>query len=166
MGNFPCLQALVFGILLGTTCLPAPARARVATTTTYTKVQTFNAALRFLRVEKDFEIVEKDPDSGYLLFRYPIPQREEKTGGSVEVIERDDSVVFVVQLPQMPEYHERHLVDGLLEKLSADYGDPPQREPTREKDESNEEKDEPSDEHSGKSPPQNHDAPVQRHRIK
>lgn len=102
------------------------AQARVEETLSYTKLQSFQAALRFLRVDNGYTVVEKDQDSGYLLFEYP-RRNAEPTPGSVEVIQRGDSVALVVQLPQLPSYHERHLIQGLLKKLRTDYGMPPER---------------------------------------
>lgn len=103
---------------------PELARARAEEPTTYTKTQTFRAALRYLRVDLGYKVVEKDKDSGYLLFEYPQRDRG-PTSGSIEVIERERLVALIVQLPQMPSYHERHLLEGLLKKLRTDYGDPP-----------------------------------------
>ena len=39
------------------------------------------------------------------------------------------TVHVVVQIPQMPTYHEQVLVDKLSRKLRNDYGDPPKRTP-------------------------------------
>ncbi|GEM_PF-1174804 len=119
---------LVAGLLaaaLGT----SPARARVQTNTGYTKTQAFNGALRFIRIDHGYRVTEKDVDSGYLLFEYKTGASDKITTGSVEVIEKEDGVAFVVQLSQMPEHHERYLADGLLAKLRSDYGDAPEKRP-------------------------------------
>lgn len=123
------LPPMIFGVCLFSMCTVSarPGLARVEEPLQYTKVQSFRSALRFLRVDNGYKIVEKDSDSGYLLFEYPNDGRG-VTSGSVEVIEREDSVALVVQLPQMPSYHERHLIEGLLKKLRTDYGEPPRRE--------------------------------------
>lgn len=102
--------------------------ARLEQRLDYSKTQSFQAALRYLRVDHGYVVIEKDQESGYLLFEYP--KRDSGiTQGSIEVVERDKSVALVVQLPQMPSYHERMLIDGLLKKLRDDYGAPPAREP-------------------------------------
>lgn len=90
----------------------------------YSKSQVFRAALRLIRVDRRYEVSEKDEASGYVLFEYPVDGTEQKSPGSIEVIEQRDRVLFVIQLPEMPEYHERMLADKLLEKLQADYGEP------------------------------------------
>src|SRR5687767_4911173 len=85
------------------------AAARVEARSDYTKTQTFSAALRYLRVDLAYEVVEKDPDAGYLLFRYAVPGRREATSGNIEIVETKGDVRVFVQLPEMPEYHERLL---------------------------------------------------------
>lgn len=91
----------------------------------YTKSQTYQAALRHLRVDARYTITEKDSDSGYLLFEYPLKEGQKTTSGSIEIVERKDSVALIVNLPQLPQYHERMLAQGLLKKLHDDYGAPP-----------------------------------------
>lgn len=104
------------------------AEARVEKTLRYTKDQSYNAALRFLRVDQGYVVVEKDLDSGYLLFEYPSEGSKLPTNGSIEVIEREEDISLIIQLPQMPHHHERMLADALLKKLRADYGEPIKRQ--------------------------------------
>jgi len=99
--------------------------ARVEHTLSYTKTQSFNTALRFLRVDSGYTITEKDSESGYLMFEYPSEGSSKMTSGSVEIVERESSVALIVQLPQMPHHHERMLAAGLMKKLQDDYGAPP-----------------------------------------
>src|SRR4051794_26083390 len=105
---------LVFGsILLAALLLCASATARVGGETEYSKAQTYSGALRYLRVDMGFEVVEKDPDAAYLIFRYELPgQKKATANGTVEVVEADGHVKLFVQIPTMPEYHERVLRDG------------------------------------------------------
>ena len=116
--------ALLVG--LGMAFGPAPALARAESESQYSKEQTYSGALRYLRVDLGYEIVEKDADAAYLIFRYLPPGETKRTAnGTVEVIETRDAVRLFVQLPQMPEYHERMLRDGLMKKLRSEYGAPP-----------------------------------------
>ena len=125
---------VALGLLAFPCFCPARAEARAEERLGYTKTQSYQAALRFLRVDHGYVVVEKDPDSGYLLFEYPLRDAG-VTQGSIEVVERADSVALVVQLPKMPSYHERLLIEGLLKKLRDDYGAPPaQKKPTKEQD--------------------------------
>lgn len=103
--------------------------ARTEETTGYTKTQAYNGALRFLRVEQELQVIEKDADLGYVLFEYPTGMGDDKTTGSLEVIERDEEVLVVIQISKLPAHHESRLVGALLKKLEADYGDPPKRAP-------------------------------------
>ena len=96
---------------------------------TYTREQTFSAALRYLRVDLAYEVTEKDPDAAYLLFSFPAPELEQKNAhGSIEVIQTERSVRLLVSLPQLPAYREDVLKSGLLQKLRTEYGEPPRRE--------------------------------------
>jgi len=123
--RFPNHLGVLGFLLLG--MLPAGhAQARVEERLAYTKNQSYQAALRYLRVDHGYTVVEKDQESGYLLFEYP--KRDNGfTQGSIQVVERQDTVAVIVQLPTMPSYHERLLIEGLLKKIREDYGAPPQK---------------------------------------
>ena len=102
------------------------ARARVGGKSEYSKAQTYSGALRYLRVDLGYEVTERDPDAAYLIFRYQLPGQNKGTAtGTVEVVDADGHIKLFVQIPTMPEYHERVLRDGLLRKLRAEYGTPP-----------------------------------------
>ncbi len=104
-----------------------PADARVQAESRYTKAQTFSGALRYLRVDLGYPVVEKDPEAAYLLFEYEGEQRR----GSIEVVEHRGEVRIYVQLPKMPRYHEQVLRDGLLRKLRDEYGEPAPKPPPK-----------------------------------
>jgi len=92
--------------------------------------RTWNAALRLVRVDNGWTVVEKDEAGGYLLFDYRSPQNAKATPGSLELVrgrEADAPVSVLVQLPQMPRYHEQVLIDALSSKMRREYGDPPTR---------------------------------------
>lgn len=109
----------------------ATADARVEDSSAYSKDQTFSGALRYLRVDLGYEITERDAEAAYLLFRYVPSGQKEPTHGSIEIIEADGRVKVYVQLPKMPEYHERVLSTGLMKKLRAEYGEPPKPKPDK-----------------------------------
>jgi len=119
------------GMILALTAVTTEAAfARVATDSLYTKAQNYSAALRFLRVDKGYDVVERDAEAAYLIFRYPTPERNEQSvTGTIEVVELDSRVTLIVKLPQMPQYHERVLSDQLIRKLREEYGTPPPRKP-------------------------------------
>lgn len=116
------------GLVLGGLSLAAPAVARVDGNSAYSKAQTYSGALRYVRVDLGYEIVEKDPEAAYLIFKYVAPGQTKNNAvtGTLEVVEASGGVRLFVSLPRMPEYHERVLRDGLLKKLRDEYGSPPQ----------------------------------------
>jgi hypothetical protein len=115
------LVALALGARAGA------AEAKVDGSSAYSKAQTYSGALRYVRVDLGYEVVEKDPDAAYLIFKYAAPGQPKSSPvtGTLEVIEADGSVKVLVSLPRMPEYHERVFRDGLLKKLREEYGSPP-----------------------------------------
>ncbi len=132
------LFARIAPVLSGATCaalvaaaivMTGPeASARAAYDSTYGYDRTWNAALRLVRVDLGFKITEKDPDNGYLMFDYKSPESRGASPGSMEFIRSKDPqapVRVVVQLPQMPRYHEQVLVDSLAKKMRQEYGDAP-----------------------------------------
>jgi hypothetical protein len=119
------LPVLVGMLAVGTLLLGVPAGARVEAESGYSKAQTYSGALRYLRVDLGYEVLEKDPDSAYLVFRYVPPgQAKGATTGTLEVVDRGENVRVFVRLPSMPEYHEVVLRDGLMKKLRDEYGTP------------------------------------------
>jgi hypothetical protein len=155
--------------------LAGPALGRVQQRTGYTRQQVFNGAMRYLRVDQQYKVLERDEASGYLLFEYPRGGDRPPANASLEVIETDEHVTFVVQIPQLPEYHEQHLAEGLARKLREDYGEParkkerPDPAPRRPEDEPGDTPDQGEEGDDGDEAP-NPDAPpheqVPRYRIK
>ena len=123
-------SSLVLAALLIVLSLASNASARVETESPYTRLQTFNGALRYLRVDLGLEVLERDFDAGYLLFNYVAIEGQTPSRGAIEVIEVQDEVKVVVQLPEEPSHHETLLSDGLMRKLEQEYGDPPPKDAT------------------------------------
>jgi hypothetical protein len=124
------LLAAFFAIVL--VLAPAsPASAKSAYDSSYGFDRTWNAGLRLVRVDLGLKVTEKDDTNGYLLFDYKSPESGQKpVPGSMEFIKgKDGSVRVVVQIAQMPGYHEQVLVDHLQRKLRNEYGDPPKKSP-------------------------------------
>ena len=108
------------------------ARAKSSYESAYGFDRTWNAGMRLVRVDLGLKISEKDESAGYLLFDYVSPESGKKpVPGSMEFIRSKDTgaVRVVVQIPQMPGYHEQVLVDSLARKLRNEYGDPPKKTP-------------------------------------
>ena len=120
----------LFGALaaLAVVSTVAVADARVDGASGYSKAQTYSGALRYVRVDLGYEVVEKDPDAAYLIFKYTAPGggKNAAVTGTLEVIEATGGGVrLFVSLPRMPEYYERVFRDGLMKKLKDEYGAPP-----------------------------------------
>jgi hypothetical protein len=107
------------------------ADARSSFDSPYGFERTYNAALRLVRIDMGLKVTEKDDQSGYLMFEYRASDTGPKaTSGSIEFIRPRDAlgaVRVVIQLPQMPRYHEQVLLDTLVRKMKQEYGDPPER---------------------------------------
>ena len=104
------------------------ATARASFESPYSLDQTYQTALRFVRVDNGFKITEKDPQAAYVLFEYKNPEAGDRTSnGAIEIVPSQGTVKVVVQLANMPRYHEQVLADGLQKKLREDLGDPPRR---------------------------------------
>ena len=103
------------------------ATASVESQSGYTKSQTYNGALRYLRVDLGYEVTEKDPESAYLLFRFFSDGKKTPTTGSIEIVAQRDSVRVQLRVPDLPRYQEELLSEGLLQKLRDEYGEPPEK---------------------------------------
>ena len=124
------IAALSTALLLGTAVILSSraAEARSTFDSSYGFERTYNAALRLIRIDLGLKVTEKDDQSGYLVFDYKSADMGNKvSSGSMEFIRPHDEgtpVRVVVQLPQMPRYHEQVLVDALVRKMRQDYGEP------------------------------------------
>jgi len=144
------IAPVVLGVVCGLAVAAAivmtgpDASARSAYESTYGYDRTWNAALRLVRVDLGFKITEKDETTGYIMFDYKSPESHAASPGSIEFIHAKDPqapVRVVVQLAQMPRYHEQVLVDELAKKLHTEYGDPPPVVRAREIDDAGEDAD-------------------------
>ena len=108
------------------------ATAKTSFDSAYGYDRTWNAALRMVRVDMGFKVTEKDDANGYLLFDYKSAGSAKPSSGSMEFVrtkEPDAPVKVVVQLSEMPRYHEQMMIDALAKKMRAEYGEP--RSPLR-----------------------------------
>ncbi len=126
------LGALSGAAIAAALAVAAGADAKSTYDSPYGYDRTWNAALRLVRVDNGWKITEKDETNGYLLFDYAAPQSAKATPGSLELVrgrESDNAVSVLVQLPQMPHYHEQVILDSLASKMRREYGDPPEPRP-------------------------------------
>jgi hypothetical protein len=85
-------------------------------------------AIRYLRVDRGYSIVDRDPESGYLLFEFPVG-RESKGSGSLEAFRTTDdagrpSVNLQVSTDAGPSHLPSTIVDGIGQKVKAERGQP------------------------------------------
>ncbi len=123
----------MFRHLLATFCMlaavllttPAPALAKAETTTQYPYEQVWPAAVRFVRIDAGFEILDKDAEAGYILFR--VSEQGKQFRGALELVRiRDDrdrpAVKLILHIEDRPSYMERGLIERLEQKLREQLG--------------------------------------------
>ena len=124
--------ALRLAIILATLAPASLVDARAENTYRYPFEQLWGTAVRMLRVDYGFTIRDRDRDVGYVLFDYQDSGRS--VPGSVEFIrvqqEGRAEIRVSFQVPAMPSYISRMLIDRLSRKLRADFGEQP-RPPRR-----------------------------------
>jgi hypothetical protein len=126
------VKAGCLGLLVATAVamgMASLANAKATYESPYGYARTWNAAMRLVRVDNGWKVTEKDEANGYLLFEYRSLENAKAALGSIELVrahDADGAVSVVVQLPQMPHYHEQVILDGLASKMRREYGDPPE----------------------------------------
>lgn len=111
------------------------AQARSLGTVPYPIADVWPSTVRFLRIDRNCVIREKDDAAGYILFDYPEGPKLHK--GSIELIKTNDNegrevTKVILSLPDLPRHYERLLIDKLGDKLREDRGSPappPPRKP-------------------------------------
>src|SRR5258708_39596014 len=94
--------------LLTVVLCAARASARVGGESEYSKAQTHSGALRYLRGDMGYEVVERDPDAAYLIFRYELPGQKKATAtGTIEDGGAAAHREWLVQIPTMRGPHRR-----------------------------------------------------------
>jgi hypothetical protein len=112
-------------LLPGDAGLVSEAQAKTTRDSPYSYEQTWNTAVRLVRVDLGYKIVEKDEKSGYVLFEYE--DKGVKGSGSLELFKGEKAVRVICQLPKFPSYHEIVILDRLEKKLREEYGPPPEK---------------------------------------
>ena len=106
------------------------AEAKTDRDLTYRSSQIWRSAVRFLRVDQNFKVLEKDKDAGYLLFEYA--NAGKMYSASMEMIplvkNEKHYVRASIKIEAMPSYVEVVLIDSFVRKLKEEYGvQPPAR---------------------------------------
>jgi hypothetical protein len=108
--------------------LPGVASARSQRNLDFRPDLTWTAALRLLRIDMGFELVERDAEARFVIFSYV--DGNHSYPGTLEIAERplDDGrsgVRVIVSVPSLPSYVELNLIDRLERKLVEEVGAPP-----------------------------------------
>lgn len=112
--------------------LAGRAEAKTERTAGYTFEQAWPTAVRHLRVDEGFTIVEKDADTGYVMFQ--VKEDGKVFAGALEVLRHKDAsgrqaVRLVLRISDRPAYMEAGVLDRMLVKLREEHGDPPPASP-------------------------------------
>ena len=118
------LRCLVLALVLALSSSTAFARSEK--TLAYQRDAAWAASVRFIRVDEQLKIIEKDAEAGYVLFEL---KEEGKTfRGSLEVmtvvVEGRTLVKFVVQVEDRPTWTEIAMLKRLEHKLRVELGAP------------------------------------------
>lgn len=114
----------------------------------YPAQEVWPAAIRYLRVDRGYAVVDRDQEAGFILFDFPVSSREDspRGRGSIEFIATEDvsgrpSVKLSVSTDAGPTHLPHAIAEGLAAKLLAERGPPaapppPPAEPTPPRDDS------------------------------
>src|SRR5262249_5788406 len=110
----------------------APAFARSSVVVPYTLSEVWPAAIRFLRVDRNYRVREKDEPAGYVLF--DLPENKRTYRGALEMVKTtDDEGRAATQLncsiADLPRRYEVTLLDLLAAKVAEERGPPPAHRP-------------------------------------
>lgn len=112
----------------------AHAQARSSTVVPYPIADVWPTAIRFLRVDRDYAIKEKDETAGYVIF--DAVENKKSYRGTLELVAATDregraGTQVVVTLDDLPRHFEVALLDKLASKLRDERGPPPPAPPAK-----------------------------------
>ena len=107
--------------------LASPASARTERSTHHAFDKVWSTSVRHLAVDEGFKIVDRDAETGYVVFE--VTDRGKVFAGALEVVKIEDdgraAVRLVLHIADRPSYMEAAVLDRLLAKLRKEHGDPP-----------------------------------------
>lgn len=119
---------------------PMATRLHHSRVVSYPADQVWPTAIRFLRVDRAYTLVDRDQESGFILFDFPLGSRPDAPvgRGSLELVATEDSsgraaVKLQFSTDAGPTHLPHALADGLAKKLKDERGQPappPRPEPT------------------------------------
>jgi hypothetical protein len=115
------MRAALVALLLAV--LTAPAAAKTAREYGYAYDPTWSALVRFLRVDENLKLLEKDADTGYILFELVDGKRT--FSGAAELMKLERGTRVTIRLNERPSYMEAALLERFGNKLHDELGEPP-----------------------------------------
>ena len=120
---------LAVAMVVSATCLfPGQADAKSTVTLGYVPGDVWAAAVRFLRVDRNLPVREKDEAAGYVLFE--VSESGKPYRASLELVSLQDeggrvSTQATLSIPQLPKRYETALLEQLAAKVREERGPPP-----------------------------------------
>ncbi|MBN2529823.1 MAG: hypothetical protein JXR76_25760 [Deltaproteobacteria bacterium] len=115
---------LILTVLCGVLLAGHGLAASMSKELTYSETVVWRCAVRFIRVDNGFQILEKDKETGYLLFEYR--DAGISANGSLEVLKvvknNREYVRVQMNIHGQPKYIESLLFKKLERKLKSEYG--------------------------------------------
>lgn len=106
---------------------PAPLLLQQRRELSYPFEQVWPAAIRYLRVDRGYEIEDRDADAGYLMFKFPVERGEGH--GALELVRVEDaagrpSVSMAINTSAGPSHLPHTLLEGIAQKVRQERGQP------------------------------------------
>jgi hypothetical protein len=101
----------------------APAAAKTAREFPYAYEPVWTALVRFLRVDEKLKLLEKDSDTGYVLFE--LTEGKRTFSGAAEVMKLERATRVIIRIGDRPAYMEAGMLDRFSDKLHEELGEPP-----------------------------------------
>jgi hypothetical protein len=116
------------GVLVAAGFSAADAEARTTSVVPYPTTDVWPTAIRFLRVDRDYPIKEKDEAAGYVLFE--IAEGKRAYRAALELVKAADAdgragTQLVLNIQDLPRHYEVALLDKLTAKIRDERGPPP-----------------------------------------
>ncbi len=124
---------------------PAGTRLSQSRVLPYPVDHVWGASIRYLRVDRDYAIVDRDPETGYIVFEIPL-SGDIKGRGALEAFSTKDasgreSTQLQISTEAGPTHLPHTLLEGIAKKIKTERGQappPPRPTPTPPKDEGDE----------------------------
>jgi hypothetical protein len=120
------IRAAVAAVIL---CTAAPAVAKSSREYAYAYDPVWSALVRFLRVDEGVKLLEKDAESGYVVFE--LVDGKKTFSGAAELMKIEAGTRVVVRISDRPSYMEQGMLDRFADKLRDELGEPivPEKKP-------------------------------------